>query len=485
MNMTRLTAILAALALLLTACGGDSDESSSATDDGATESAGSDFSNAGGALAATTIAPSDGEEAGGTDLVDSSAELERANQAAPDVNLQPGTPGDETTSEVPPVDTGRQIIRTANITAEVTDVAAASQQAINTVSAIGGLLFNQDTRVASNNVEANRTTLVFRVPPADFQRVLNDLGGIGNVREQTIDATDVTGRVVDLESQIISTELSVERLRGFLADATDLTQVAAFENELRNRETDLETLRGQLRTIQNQVSLSTITITFIEILAPAKPTPNMSLASFLYQGHDGGFSCGSNTGDVRDGDLLTICFEVTNSGATGLTDVVVRDSALDIDVGDMTLVEGNADTTLEPGQRLMYAYEFTAKGNRLISTTRAQATAVPAIDSETDELARTTADARAELSRSILPKISPAGFADGLSTGWEGLTSLIRTLLVALGFALPFIWLIPLAWFANKEWKKRQANRPARDGWVADPTPPPPAAAEPKVDVPV
>ncbi|NNF54862.1 MAG: DUF4349 domain-containing protein [Acidimicrobiales bacterium] len=481
MTMNRFIAVFAAVALLLAACGEASDEGISASDDGAMESAGTEFAGDDGEMS---------EEAGGADLVDSSADVERAqintNPAAPDLNLQPGTPGDESSTEVQPVDTGRQIIRTANILAEVTDVAAASQQAINTVSSVGGLLFNQDTRVASNNIEANRTTLVFRVPPADFQRVLNSLGGIGNVREQTIDATDVTGRVVDLESQITSTELSVERLRGFLAGATDLTQVAAFENELRNRETDLETLRGQLRTIQNQVSLSTITITFTEILAPAKPTPNMSLASFLYQGHDGGFSCGSNTGDVRDGDLLTICFEVTNSGATGLTDVVVRDSALDIDVGDMTLVEGNADTTLEPGQRLMYAYEFTATGNRLISTTRAQATAVPSLDAETDELASTTADARAELSRSILPKISPAGFADGLSTGWDGLTALIRTLLVALGFALPFIWLLPLAWFAGKEWKKRQAKRPSRGSWGADPTPPPPppATAETKVDVP-
>ena len=86
------------------------------------------------------------------------------------------------------------------------------------------------------------------------------------------------------------------------------------------------------------------------------------------------------------------------------------------------------------------------------------------------------------MSRSILPKISPAGFADGLSTGWEGLTSLIRTLLVAVGLALPFIWLIPLAWFANREWKQRQAKRPTRS-WGAEPTPL--TAAEPKVDVPV
>ncbi len=477
MNRLRIIPILFALALLGAACGANDSSSESATEgdfQGTTSNGGDDgaASEEGGTVSAEN--ESDDQAALNADR---SSEAEPAiNQQTAEANLQPGTPGDNS-SEIPPLDTGRQIIRTANIVAEVTDVAAASQEAINTVSSVGGLLFNQDTRVASNRAEANRTTLVFRIPPNDFQRVLNDLGGIGNVREQTIDATDVTGRVVDLESQITSTELSVERLRGFLAGATDLTQVATFENELRSRETELETLRGQLRTIQNQVSLSTITITFTEVVAPPLPTPSMALASFVYEGHDGGFSCGTSSGNVQDGDLLTICFEVTNTGDTGLTDVVVRDSALDIGLDELTLVEGNADTTLEPGQRLMYSYEFTATGNRLLSTTRAQATATPAVDAETEELAHESTDARTELALSIQPKISPAGFGDGLSTGLAGLGAVIRTLLLALGFILPFIWVFPLLYVARREWMKRHPRQTPHT-WATAATPPPPAATD-------
>jgi hypothetical protein len=55
---------------------------------------------------------------------------------------------------------------------------------------------------------------------------LQALGDIGELRDQNISTTDVTERVVDLQSQIITSEGSVERLRGFLANATTLAETA-------------------------------------------------------------------------------------------------------------------------------------------------------------------------------------------------------------------------------------------------------------------
>jgi hypothetical protein len=445
----RLTAILATMLLVLTACSGDSDDATSS------EAGGPDRLVEGGEdFGYSTV------DASNADQFDSGSAAERAAPAA-DQAVQPGPGGTESEEVVDPIDTGRQIIRTAEIVTEVTDVAAAAQRAINIVQSVGGLLFNQDTRVATNTAEPNRTTLVFRVPPEDFQKVLNDLGGIGSIREQRIDATDVTGRVVDLESRITSTELSVERLRGFLSAASDLNQVATFENELRDRETELETLRGQLRTLQNQVALSTITLTLTEILPPPPPEPSLRLASFVYSGHDGGFSCGTTLERAEDRDDLTLCYEVTNTGDTGLVDIALRDSALSLDIDDLTIVEGVLDESLEPGQRLMFAHEFTASGTRLISTAKVQGTAVPAADADDDEIGAETASAKADLALTIYPRETAPGFADGLDAGWRGFTALIGAVLLAIGFALPFIWVPPLAWIGVREWRRRRPIRPA------------------------
>lgn len=474
----RLTAVLATLAILLAACGGGNDSAGS-------EESFFDNASQGGAT-------SDDGSAGEEDLIDAdtpattvAARSAGENAAEPEAATdQLGGGGIQEIEDVDPIETGRQIIRTAEIVAEVEDVAAAAQRASNVVAGVGGLLFNQDTRISQNENDPNRTTLVFRVPPSDFQTVLGRLGDVGEIREQRIDATDVTGRVVDLESRIISTETSVERLRGFLASATDLTQVATFENELRNRETELEQLRGQLRTLENQVALSTITLTLIEILPPPLPTPELAFSSFVHRGHDGGFSCGSTAEQITDGDALTICYEVTNTGDTALTEFELRDSALGLNLSDLDVVEGSLEDPLEPAQRLMLAHEFRASGNRLLTVAKVQATAVPAADAETDDLASETVSARYDAAYTIAPRETPAGFTDGLSAGWDGLMTIVGGVLVLLGFLLPFIWVLPVVWIGGREWRRRRPA-PSLQSAEIDAPAPQPASERDREDAPV
>jgi hypothetical protein len=476
---TRLVALLATLLLILAACGGADDDSSESSGyaggstEGASKSDGSsgddDSDTAGDRLAVIS-----------DDAIE--ADTYRAEGGAPlapaQGTVQPTAGGEETVDTPDPIETGRDIIRTATVTAEVPDVAAASQEVLNAVQAVGGLLFNQDTRIAAAG-EPNRTTMVFRVPPSDFQAVLNELSGVGKLLEQKVDATDVTGRIVDLESRITSTELSVERLRGFLAAAQDLNQIATFENELRNRETDLETLRGQLRTVRNQVALSTITITLIEKVPPAAPNPRISLTTTMHKGHDGGFSCGTEAASVESGTEVTLCYDVLNNGETALIDINVGDSALGVEFEDLELVQGSAERALEPGQHLVYAYELTASGTRVVSAAKVRATAVPALDAIDTNVGVDTVDDTEDLAISVAPRQTDPGFSDGLSTGWNGLTEIIRMLLVVAGFALPFIWVFPLAFFFYRAWRRRFAVGPV----VL--SPPPAAASEEKRDEPV
>ena len=71
---------------------------------------------------------------------------------------------------------------------------------------------------------------------------------------------EVTEQVVDLESRITTAEASVARLRALLDRSGSVADIAQVETELLERETTLETLRGQLRTIERQVDLATITV---------------------------------------------------------------------------------------------------------------------------------------------------------------------------------------------------------------------------------
>jgi len=150
----------------------------------------------------------------------------------------------------------RDIVSTASLTVEVDDLDAAGVSAVELAVAAEGYVSGEQT----NRVDAT-STLTVKVPPAEFRDTLDALGALGDVRQQEITTDDVTEAVVDLESRIATAVTSVERLRGLTEQATTVDELRSLEQELLARETTLEELRGQLRTIEDQVSLATITVT--------------------------------------------------------------------------------------------------------------------------------------------------------------------------------------------------------------------------------
>ena len=213
--------LLLAAAVLAACSNGDDDETATGAS-ASTTSAGTSASTASAAVAApaptvraATVSAADGASSG-TD--------------GPRVAFQQ-------------VDTGRSIVYVGSMLVEVNDVRQATQQAQAAIAGLGGLVFGQHTATEP----APRTELTFKVLPADFTEAMRRLEALGELKSQQISADDVTERVVDLESRIITARASVERLRNFLETATGIEAVAELESQLLARETDLERLRGQLR----------------------------------------------------------------------------------------------------------------------------------------------------------------------------------------------------------------------------------------------
>ena len=226
----------------------------------------------------------------------------------------------------------RDIIFTATLEISSTNVSEATRQAIRSIEGRGGFLFAQETRGGAGGT----SVLTFKVLPEHFQAALNDLGSVGEVRSQSISAEDVSAVVVDLQSRINTAEASVKRLRNLLDDASELATIATLENQLLQRETSLEQLRGQLRTVRNQVDLATVTVYVTELLN----RPGLALEAMAYEGHDGGFGCFDASRRPlggSSGDPVTICYRVTNTGDTPLVDVTLDDAALGATIGSLGL----------------------------------------------------------------------------------------------------------------------------------------------------
>ncbi len=249
----RLAALVAGLLLLLSACSG--------TDDSGGDSASGGGGEESGFTADTTSAEGGAEDAAGDGDALAAAEGESASGGG-------NAGGGGNTVDPAVAAENRQIISVGEIHITVADLNRAVRDVERLVGDARGLIFGEDTDLRTGA----RTRLVVKVPPERFRLILADLADLGEVQTQSVTTDDVTDQVVDLDSRIATAEASVFRLRALLADADVVADIAHIEGQLLQRETDLETLRGQRRTIEQQVAMATITVVLRgERTAPPPP----------------------------------------------------------------------------------------------------------------------------------------------------------------------------------------------------------------------
>ncbi|MGY6501975.1 MAG: DUF4349 domain-containing protein [Acidimicrobiales bacterium] len=415
-----------------------------------------------------------GESEGGGSAADGDDMVEAPEAAPPggDGSEQSDTDGpgrDGSVSGPQPVvltaaDMGRSIVYTATLDIVADDVAAATRDAQQAIAGIGGLVFGQETTTDPRP----RTTLVFKVAPADFGEAISRLEGVGEMVDQEISADDVTDRVVDLQSRIRSNEISVDRLRELLGGATTVEAIASLEAQLLDRETTLETLRGQLRTLEGQVSLATITVTISEEVPPAA-RPAVEVEVTGYVGDDDGDRCpGDRELTVDEGDGMVLCVAITNTGNAALSEIEVRDPGLDLRRDAFTLLDLAEGEVLEVDETVIAWARFDASLDR---RSRPDVSAVP-VDDDGEPVRQSVTTELDPLVLDVVEDDSLPGLVDSLGTGWGAVQRVVGVAIVVLGVAAPLMVLaVPAAWFV---WTRRRGDRddtPADDGPTSAPVP--------------
>lgn len=476
----RLVSVLAAVVVLVASCGGSGDfgdagdfTESGAEAGGLDEAAAEEMAPAEDAERSTANQQVDasnaqvddtaGDEAGSADTDAEAADGESADQPESD---EPGSAGASPTG-LTAADLQRDIVFTANVTVAVDDVSAAGEEAVAAIDQVGGFVFGQESTGGSDAT----STFIFKVLPQDFEDALAALGGIGQLTNQTVSADDVTERVVDLRSRITIAELGVERLRNAAEATTNFEDFAEIEELLLERETELEVMRGQLRTLQDQVNLATITL----VLTQDRVQNNLELLVTVYEEHDSGLGCPGQQDSRVEADIdLTVCFELLNSGDQTLTDLTLTDTGLGIDA-DSTLIDvfGSLDEPLLPGQSIIIAFETNPERDlRLRTRAGGQPTAV-----EGEEPAGPPVSAVNNLTIDVQASQQDPGFDDGFSAGRDVLASVWVVVRVVVGFLIPMLVFLPfllaLWWISKRIGEWRKAKRDERLSTIPAPMPGP------------
>lgn len=208
--------------------------------------------------------------------------------AAPGLNSGAGKAASapKTQPTLAPADVQRSIIYTGTMTVRVKDVDAAAAAADAIAKSDGGYVGGDDREIDASRSIA---TVTLRVPADRFDSTVTALGALGQEQSRQISTKDVTDQVVDVQSRLKTQQASVNRIRALIAGTTSISQIVALEDELTQRESDLESMEAQLRSLTDLTTLSTITIVLLgpEARIAVKPSHKTGFVAGLKAGWNG------------------------------------------------------------------------------------------------------------------------------------------------------------------------------------------------------
>ncbi|HEX8149623.1 MAG TPA: DUF4349 domain-containing protein [Pyrinomonadaceae bacterium] len=174
----------------------------------------------------------------------------------------PAAPTQQGTNAAP---AERKIIRNATLTLEVEQPGKALQRIASIAESRGGFVVTSDSR-QQTGAQGERAyeiiTVELRVPAAQFDAALADIRAAGgNVTAQKITGKDVTEEYIDLEARLRTQRALEAQLLEIMKRAEEVADAVSVQRELTNVRTEIERVEGRRRFLENQSSLSTISVT--------------------------------------------------------------------------------------------------------------------------------------------------------------------------------------------------------------------------------
>lgn len=186
----------------------------------------------------------------------------------------------------------RAIITTASAAITVDDVEAAARAIGNAAVAHDGYIESMNIGttgdvmpaegVATDTVPYPYTDYPYsldggwisvRVPATELAPLIEELSDVGDVTSSSIDRADVTAQSVDLQARVDAAAESVDRLTEIMAEAGDLSDLIAAESALAERQALLESYQQELKMLDDQVAMSTLSVTLSPTAEPVVADP--------------------------------------------------------------------------------------------------------------------------------------------------------------------------------------------------------------------
>ncbi|MDQ0725437.1 DUF4349 domain-containing protein [Microbacterium sp. W4I20] len=182
---------------------------------------------------------------------------------APAENAPAATDGEE-------VDTA--VVITGRISIVAGDPITAAGEATSIVTDAGGRVSGRTERAAEDGGQAS-AELTLRIPADAIEEVRAALADLGEVKETALDSTEVGATQRDLAARITTLRASIARYTDWLGTASKTSDLIELESAIAERQTELEGLEAQSRALEDQVAMSTITLSLVSEYVPVVTAP--------------------------------------------------------------------------------------------------------------------------------------------------------------------------------------------------------------------
>ncbi len=155
----------------------------------------------------------------------------------------------------------RMVVYTAEVSIETREIEKQHREITRIARAAGGFV----TSSGITSYDGGRAAQVtVRVPQKSYVSTLDAICRLGKLLSRNEKGEDVTEEYVDLQARLRNLKREEEAFLKVLGRASRIADILAVERELSRVRGEIETAEGRIKYLDNQVQLSTITVSLSE-----------------------------------------------------------------------------------------------------------------------------------------------------------------------------------------------------------------------------
>lgn len=156
----------------------------------------------------------------------------------------------------------RKLIKEGRVDFETDNLNSTRKTIFEAVDKYKGYV-SSDQEFKSSGRKSN--TVIIRVPADNFDNLLKDAtNGVEKFESKEINVKDVTEEFLDVQARL-KTKMELEnRFLELLKQAKNVTEILEIEKQIGQLRSEIESIEGRLKYLQDRVSFSTLTMTFYQ-----------------------------------------------------------------------------------------------------------------------------------------------------------------------------------------------------------------------------